>query len=453
MTKNKQTNNKQKRKVIKVSITILVFLIVEMLIIVGFSETHFLKGTKIGGVDCSFMTIKNAKAKVEKKLRAETFKLYFTTGETYEISLDEIGVRLDEEDLVKFFNEEHAYWKAERNYDKVVVEPTKVEEQLAEIPQLQEENMYAPQNARIEWDGNQFYIKEHEFGNKIDFQEALQFTLGKLQNCKFDVNFYSITDIYPEVYADDLWVRKEYLNTIVNKSKLYFTLYDGETIILGKETIKTWIVENPEGYTIDIGNGISAFVDALSLRVEEVNSKIYFTPVGLDRIISLECPEEWRPKLIKDELARIIEPVLGGEAEIVLPYDKPFLTETAKFKDRIELDKSRQGVWAFRDLECVLESSCVTGNVAQGYDTPTGVFSVTEMARDGKMTKYGVSEYKYLIAFFGDYCFHDASWRYQFGGEIYKTAGSHGCANMPEEGARLLYENSYLGMLVLVYES
>lgn len=335
MTKNKQTNNKQKRKVIKVSITILVFLIVEMLIIVGFSETHFLKGTKIGGVDCSFMTIKNAKAKVEKKLRAETFKLYFTTGETYEISLDEIGVRLDEEDLVKFFNEEHAYWKAERNYDKVVVEPTKVEEQLAEIPQLQEENMYAPQNARIEWDGNQFYIKEHEFGNKIDFQEALQFTLGKLQNCKFDVNFYSITDIYPEVYADDLWVRKEYLNTIVNKSKLYFTLYDGETIILGKETIKTWIVENPEGYTIDIGNGISAFVDALSLRVEEVNSKIYFTPVGLDRIISLECPEEWRPKLIKDELARIIEPVLGGEAEIVLPYDKPFLTETAKFKDRI----------------------------------------------------------------------------------------------------------------------
>lgn len=75
------------------------------------------------------------------------------------------------------------------------------------------------------------------------------------------------------------------------------------------------------------------------------------------------------------------------------------------------------------------------------------------MARDGKMTKYGVSEYKYLIAFFGDYCFHDASWRYQFGGEIYKTAGSHGCANMPEEGARLLYENSYLGMLVLVYES
>ena len=34
---------------------------------------------------------------------------------------------------------------------------------------------------------------------------------------------------------------------------------------------------------------------------------------------------------------------------------------------------------------------------------------------------------------------HDASWRDKFGGQIYKSSGSHGCINVPPKFAKELY--------------
>ena len=47
--------------------------------------------------------------------------------------------------------------------------------------------------------------------------------------------------------------------------------------------------------------------------------------------------------------------------------------------------------------------------------------------------------------------FHDATWRSRFGGEIYLTAGSHGCVNLPFAAAKELYENVYSGLPVVVF--
>ena len=46
---------------------------------------------------------------------------------------------------------------------------------------------------------------------------------------------------------------------------------------------------------------------------------------------------------------------------------------------------------------------------------------------------------------------HDATWRSEFGGEIYKTNGSHGCVNLPFHSAELMYPELYVGYPVIVY--
>ena len=46
---------------------------------------------------------------------------------------------------------------------------------------------------------------------------------------------------------------------------------------------------------------------------------------------------------------------------------------------------------------------------------------------------------------------HDATWRSEFGGTIYKTGGSHGCINLPHSVAKKIYENISAGMPVLCY--
>ena len=40
---------------------------------------------------------------------------------------------------------------------------------------------------------------------------------------------------------------------------------------------------------------------------------------------------------------------------------------------------------------------------------------------------------------------HDASWRSKYGGEIYKTNGSHGCINTPYNEVSALYDMVEIG--------
>jgi lipoprotein-anchoring transpeptidase ErfK/SrfK len=56
----------------------------------------------------------------------------------------------------------------------------------------------------------------------------------------------------------------------------------------------------------------------------------------------------------------------------------------------------------------------------------------------------------FWMPFYGGCGFHSAEWRWAFGGNIYTYDGSHGCVNCPYDFAKILYENSYIGMTVIV---
>jgi len=53
--------------------------------------------------------------------------------------------------------------------------------------------------------------------------------------------------------------------------------------------------------------------------------------------------------------------------------------------------------------------------------------------------------------FYGGCGLHDASWRSDFGGSIYKTDGSHGCVNLPASFAAALYDKAATGIPVIVF--
>ena len=86
--------------------------------------------------------------------------------------------------------------------------------------------------------------------------------------------------------------------------------------------------------------------------------------------------------------------------------------------------------------------------------TPTGDFKVLSKARNvtlkGKDYESFVS---YWIAFKGNsYGLHDASWQSAFGGNRYKTGhGSHGCINLPEDQAALIYNTIDGGYPIIIY--
>lgn len=55
------------------------------------------------------------------------------------------------------------------------------------------------------------------------------------------------------------------------------------------------------------------------------------------------------------------------------------------------------------------------------------------------------------MPFYGNVGIHDATWRSSFGGNIYKTDGSHGCVNAPLYLAKTIYANIESGTPVICY--
>jgi uncharacterized protein YgiM (DUF1202 family) len=114
----------------------------------------------------------------------------------------------------------------------------------------------------------------------------------------------------------------------------------------------------------------------------------------------------------------------------------------------VVVDVTSQTVALFKDGGYYLTGACVTGKNA----TPTsyGLYQIRSKTKDYDMTKYNV-HVDYWMPFTSDgQGLHDASWRHEFGGKIYKRKGSHGCVNLPTELAREIYNNVEKGDKVLI---
>ncbi len=119
----------------------------------------------------------------------------------------------------------------------------------------------------------------------------------------------------------------------------------------------------------------------------------------------------------------------------------------------VEINLTAQHLFLYKDGECVLDTNFVSGNVANGHDTPTGAFSITYKTTDAVLRGEDYeTPVKYWMPFNGDVGMHDATWRSSFGGTIYKTNGSHGCINLPYSAAQSIYEVVEQGYAVLVYK-
>lgn len=120
----------------------------------------------------------------------------------------------------------------------------------------------------------------------------------------------------------------------------------------------------------------------------------------------------------------------------------------------IEVDLSAQHVWYYENGELVMDSDCVTGTANTSRATPTGSFYISQYTNGkyliGPTWKTWVDKWMRLTP--DGVGLHDASWRKAFGGDIYKTDGSHGCINLPKEFAYDLFDKVGLNTLVIIHE-
>lgn len=120
----------------------------------------------------------------------------------------------------------------------------------------------------------------------------------------------------------------------------------------------------------------------------------------------------------------------------------------------VEVSIADQHMWTYINGKLVLDSNVVTGlNTQKSRRTHTGVWYISFMQKNRTLRgTYGTSFVNRWMRFTPDgQGLHDATWRYNFGGNIYQYSGSHGCVNLPKSKAYELYDIAYVGMPVIVY--
>ena len=121
-------------------------------------------------------------------------------------------------------------------------------------------------------------------------------------------------------------------------------------------------------------------------------------------------------------------------------------------KTYIEVDMGEQKLYYYVDGQLSMSSDVVTGNLAKGNGTPSKLCYVYFKQRNRTLRGRDYATFvNYWMAVTGHIGIHDATWRNKFGGNIYKTAGSHGCINVPKDFAGKLYEVVEVGTPCIMY--
>ncbi len=226
---------------------------------------------------------------------------------------------------------------------------------------------------------------------------------------------------------------------------------------LTEKDTEDWRRLTPAGYYIWDHELVSQYLETLKKKYDtEMGNVSFTTHKGVKMMISSQnCG--WH---LNVEMSRVnLEEGADKGEKIIDPAWNSgciYSSKNGVGKKYVEVSIDEQKVFLVEDGEIIYETDCVTGTY--GYtDTTKGVFQVQGKASPTTLKdkdKNGNSyeqPVEYWIAFNGSQGMHDAIWRGEFGGEIYKSWGSHGCVNLPLDAAERIYKEVYMYYPVIVY--
>jgi hypothetical protein len=311
-------------------------------------------------------------------------------------------------------------------------------------------------------DGQPFEIIKEVNGNNVDPEKVTAAVTQAVASGATEVDLQTANCYYKPAITSDNAELNDLCNTLNQCRNMTITYVIGEAKeTLAASEICSWLQGTQDGEIQVNREKASAYIASLASRYDTVGTERSFhTADGRDITISGGA-YGWKINQTAETDALIGMIRTGQTQEREPAYSSTALsrTEPEWGTTYAEVDLTNQHVYMTVDGQVVWDAPCVTGNLSKSYDTPAGLYSLTYKERDrvlrGKKQEDGTYEYEspvsYWMPFNGGIGFHDANWRSRFGGDIYKTAGSHGCVNLPPEKAALLYDYVYTGMPVICY--
>ena len=334
----------------------------------------------------------------------------------------------------------------------------KLQEQLQQMPALQQKNMIQPEDA---------YISEYSESTKS--YEIVPETLGTTLDSNLVESVVSTAIMQGEntvdlaeqgcyetakVTAEDAALNKacDTVNTWVSAQITYD--WNGNKVIVDGDTIQGWIQMDDKDPQLD-EEAIEEFVAEQAKENDTYGKKRKFTTV---QGIELTLPSGaygWKTDR-SEEVKELTASIEKGETISKEPvYSNKGAQKGSNDigNSYVEIDLTNQHLYLFKDGNIVLETDFVSGNMSKpGCITPPGVFGLTYKTKNAVLRGADYqTPVNYWMPFNGNVGMHDATWRSSFGGTIYLTSGSHGCVNLPLDMAAAIYEYVSTGFPIVCY--
>lgn len=261
--------------------------------------------------------------------------------------------------------------------------------------------------------------------------------LEKFQDCDLVYDMGDIQELFPS-YVTAYFVQYEYRQDM----QMDFPVLDGQgKLVLNEDKIREFVTYLAEKYD----------TYGKERRFQSTRGDLITVPAGGTYGTELDQEAEvafLMSNLLSDEMHTGVEKIhipsyiqqgaVRGINDIGGTY--------------IEVDMTEQHMYYYVDWELVLDTDVVTGNTGRRMGTPEGVNYVYGKQKNRVLRGEGyATPVKFWMPVKGNVGIHDANWRSSFGGEIYKTNGSHGCINTPPDIMSQLYDLVEIGTPVIMF--
>lgn len=321
---------------------------------------------------------------------------------------------------------------------------------------MKQENMREPKDACVTMYNGEVTIVPETKGSVIDTAAAIEGIQSAITDMKENIDMYE-SGYYKKA---DIRTDSEIINNTVDAVEDY---------------LSTKLVYNFKGYEVEISRSdLASMADITENGTVEINKdKVYAFAMDFAKRYTTSYTE----RKFKTHTGKTIMLyggyygwILDGETEAPLLYDA--LVEGEEFNRQftcekegytycdmndigynyVEIDLTNQHVYVYENGKQVYDTPCVSGNVSWGMSTPGGIYPLTYKQKNATLNGPGYSTpVAYWMPFNGGIGMHDATWKSKFGGEIYKTDGSHGCINLPLDAAATIYPYVEQGSPIVCY--
>ena len=455
--------NKSNKLIIGI-IGIIVILIAAYLGFTFHFRDKFTFGTTINATKVSNMTIKQAEEELSKSISDYKLTLVGRQDTKVELQGKDFGLVFDSKGkLQEIKDKQNPFkWCIIRSKDKnikitdiVTFDEDVLVELVNKLDIVSGANIIEPKNATIQYNGDKFEIIDEVYGNKLDKDKVISLVLSAVSSGVNDIELdKEECYINPEFTSksDKVSETKDTLEKAINTKVIYEFGNESETV--DKDEIIDWIgVDNDLNIIFDEAK-IKKYLGSLARKYNTIGINRQFLTSSGSIVTVPGGNYGWRMNTIQ-EAKELTEIIKNGQDVSKEPtyYQKAANHTKNDFGDtHVEIDLTKQYIWFYKDGELITEGDIVTGRVSTNWQTPPGTYALTYKEKNATLKGENyATPVEFWMPFNGNIGLHDATWRTEFGKDLYINGGSHGCVNLPPAVAKAIFENIKPGDPVILY--